>query len=258
VYTQVDLQKIQYGFLTVSETYFRLMQSCLALKAQNSQTIEYIRHGFLRRLGTLQRCIQNIYSIYSPDRSDVPSRNECVDLAINLQSFIFNVFGSIDNLAWIWAIEKQLTIDLGGSLRPLDVSFQKKPLRSSLPWEFRQYLEELTTWFAYLENFRHALAHRIPLYIPPYAVPPADFEKHDELERYKGGAMERRDFDEYQRLDAEQMKLATFIPVMRHSYSEGSRAVGFHSQVLADWNTVAEIADKFLAQLPTISEPASI
>jgi hypothetical protein len=83
--------------------------------------MEYVRHGFLRRLGTLQRCIQNIYFAYPPERSDIPSRNECVDLAINLQSFIFNVFGCIDNLAWVWAIENELTADLGGILKPLDV-----------------------------------------------------------------------------------------------------------------------------------------
>ena len=150
MYTQADLQKLQYGLLTVSETYFRLMRTCLVFRAENSKSIEYMLHDFLRRLGTLQRCIQNIYFVYSPDRSDVPSRNKCVDLAINLQSFIFNVYGCIDNLAWIWAIEKQLTTDVGGSLRPLDISVQKKVLRKTLPLEFRRYLEGLTKWFDYL------------------------------------------------------------------------------------------------------------
>jgi hypothetical protein len=36
---------------------------------------------------------------------------------------------------------------------------------------------------------------------------------------------------------------------MMHSFSEGAAPVGFHIQVRADWNTVVEMADKFLEEL---------
>jgi len=42
---------------------------------------------------------ERLLDIPTRERFDKPSRNECLDLAINLQSFIFNVFGCIDNLA---------------------------------------------------------------------------------------------------------------------------------------------------------------
>lgn len=41
-----------------------------------------------------------------PERADIPSRDELTDATINIQSFVFNVFGGIDNLAWIWVWEK--------------------------------------------------------------------------------------------------------------------------------------------------------
>ena len=243
-----QVRSLWEGYVTVAATYESLMSACLTFSTEHARTREYIRYGFLRRLGTLQRCIQNVYSTYPPERADIPSRHETIDLTINLQSFIFNVFGCIDNLAWVWAIERQLTSEMGGPLRPIDISFQKTRLRQTLSQEFQKYLTSRKDWFKYLESFRHALAHRIPLYIPPYTVSTANNDKFNELEALKNVAIERRDFQEYDRLNAEQTKLGTFTPAMIHSHGE-SPFVFFHPQILADWNTVAEITDAFLKEV---------
>src|SRR3546814_11603884 len=50
--------------------------------------------------------------------------------------------------------------DIG--LRP-----KSKKVRASLPQELQDYLSGHDEWFRYLENYRDALAHRVPLYIPP-------------------------------------------------------------------------------------------
>ena len=143
MFTPDQIQQLQDDFLTVDQTYYRMMTTCLSFTTKNAKSREYILHGFLRRLGTLQRCVQNIYSIYPPERSDIPSRDECIDLAINLQSFVFNVFGCIDNLARVWATERRLMAEAGGKLGPMDISFKKKPLRKTLPPDFRKYLNNL-------------------------------------------------------------------------------------------------------------------
>lgn len=41
-----------------------------------------------------------------------------------------------------------------------------------MPAELQAYLAEHDAWFEYLEDYRHALAHRIPLYIPPRQLGP--------------------------------------------------------------------------------------
>src|SRR5882724_9650610 len=87
-----QLAQLQEGYPEVNAAYERLLSKYLSLQLTNEAAYEYVRHGFVRRLGTLKRCIENVYSIYPPERSDKPSRDECVDLAINLQSFVFNVF----------------------------------------------------------------------------------------------------------------------------------------------------------------------
>jgi hypothetical protein len=148
-----------------------------------------------------------VFSLYPPSRSDIPSRETCVDLAINLQSFVFNIFGCLDNLAWIWVIEHNVTNANNRSLRDIQVGFRKRIIKSSFSEEFRTYVDSLGQWFAYLEDYRHALAHRIPLYIAPFIVTPNNAAAFGALEAQKTEAMRQHDFIKYDELDEEQEHL---------------------------------------------------
>jgi hypothetical protein len=53
---------------------------------------------------------------------------------------------------------------------------------ASLDVDVRKYLNSMDRWFEYLENYRHALAHQIPLYIPPYGPRPGHEGRCRELE----------------------------------------------------------------------------
>ncbi len=90
-------------------------------------------------------------------------------------------------------------------------------IKAALSQSFNDYLGSLKNWFENLENFRHALAHRIPLYIPPFILT-ADDEK-------------------------------IFRPLMRHSFSEEFREVPFREQILKDWKNIIEIATRFRNEL---------
>jgi hypothetical protein len=250
-YRPSQLAQLQDGYYSVNPAYERLMGEYLSLRLTNEAAYEYAQHGLVRRLGTLKRCIENVYSIYPPERSDKPSRDECLDIAINLQSFMFNVFGCIDNLVWIWVKERQPKDNRGRPLRDQQVGLRSgcTAVRETFSAEFQEYLTSREDWFAYLENYRHALAHRIPLYVAPYTLSPAKLDEHNELERRKNEAHMQRDFNWWWELDAEQEALGKFTPLMTHSFIERAAPVAFHFQVLADWNTVVEMADKFLQEL---------
>jgi hypothetical protein len=252
-YKPHQLAELQDGYYTVNPGYERLMREYLSLRFANEDAYEHARHGFVRRLGTLKRCIENVYVIYPPERFDKPSRDECVDLVINLQSFIFNVFGCIDNLAWIWVKERQPKDNRRRPLRDQQVGLRPgcSAVRESFSPTFQEYLASRDGWFGYLDNYRHALAHRIPLYVAPYTLRRSKLDEYNELERRKEEARKQRDFDLSLRLDAEQEALGTFTPWMMHSFSEKASPVLFHYQLLADWNTVVEMADKFLGEIST-------
>lgn len=87
------------------------------------------------------------------------------------------------------------------------------------------------------------------MYVAPYTLSPTKLNEYNELERRKNEAHTQRDYDLWFRLDIEQEQLGKFTPFMMHSFLEGAAPVVFHFQVLADWNTVVEMADEFLKEI---------
>ena len=212
---------------------------------------EYASHGFGRRLGTLVRCIDNVFELLPPDREDIPSRDEVVDATVNIQAFVLNIFGCLDNLAWIWVCEKDIKDKDGNELSPKWIGLGKsnKEVRRSFLQPFRSYLDSLELWFTHIKDFRDALAHRIPLYIPPFIVAPDRRDEYERLCAAANDAARLRNFVEYDRLTAEQEALGRFRPWMTHSVFENASFVVFHSQLLADFNTIDEIGRKLLEEL---------
>lgn len=212
---------------------------------------EYVRHGFLRRVTTMARCIHNIFEILPPDRVERPDNAQRSDASINIQAFVFNAFGCTDNLAWVWVQERKITRPDGSPIPDNWIGLRQsnKLVRRSFSTEFQVYLNGLNDWFTHLENFRHSLAHRIPLYIPPYSVTANKKAAYQELGTQATKAFERCDFVEYDRLLAEQEALGEFRPVMTHSFEENAPVVVFHGQLLSDFLTIDELGQKMLEEL---------
>jgi hypothetical protein len=122
-------------------------------------------------------------------------------------------------------------------------------LRRTLSQEFQTYLSSLDEWFRHIATLRHALAHRIPLYIPPYVIESKDEATYRDFEEKMAQAASKGDFKEYDRLSAEQLRLGRFRPWIQHSFEEKSKPVVFHAQMLSDFSTVDEIAHKMLLEL---------
>jgi len=190
-----------------------------------------------------------VYEILPPEREDIPERDEVVDATIAIQSFVLNTFGCLDNLAWILVYEKDIKGKDGNELDPKRVGLGSKEVRISFTDEFRAYLDSRQKWFENLKNFRDSLAHRIPLYIPPYIVTPANVDEYNRLEQASGEALQRADFEEYDRLQSEQKKLGLFRPWMTHSQFEKAPSVVFHSQLVADYVTIDEFGRTMLEEL---------
>ena len=246
-----QLEQLRRAYSEIDKKYQSLLEMYAFRPFENEQADEFAKHGFMRRVKTLARCIHNVYRICPPDRDKKLSTDELSDLVINLQVFVFNIFGCLENLAWVWVKEKDIRSRTGEPLGNFQIGFGDKYsfVRESFSDDFRRYLDGLSEWFSQMENFRHALAHRIPLYVPPYIVNNEEAIKEQELERSRHEALKRHEFDEYERLTNELEGIGKFVPWMKHSFSEKSRQVVFHPQIIADWNTVVEISEKFLAEL---------
>lgn len=251
-FSQENIRKLEDAYSGVEGKYEDL---CIAFTVRSygeKQAAEFALHGFIRRVKTMKRCIDNIYRICPPDITRKPSSEELNDIAINLQAFVMNVYGSLDNLAWVWVKEKGVLDKNGNILANIGIGFTKKVIRNSFSSEFQTYLKSLHSWFKHIENFRHSLAHRIPLYVPPYVSNEEEVKSERRLETLKTEALSKHDFVEYERLKDEIETLGKFVPWMTHSFGEKSPQAVFHAQIIADWNTVVQIAQKFLKELDNI------
>lgn len=246
-----ELEKIKDEYQSIFGKHQKLLDGYLTYQYTDARAKEFATHGFSRRLGTLVRCIEKVYEILPPDRIELPTTNELRDAAINIQASVFNVFGCTDNLAWIWVTERKIGKGDGSVLPDQWVGLRPKNehVRQSFSQEFQIYLTSLNGWFDNLENFRHALAHRIPLYVPPYTVPHDREADYRELERQMSEALKKRDYAKHKRLSAEQKALCVFRPWMTHSFHENAHHVVFHAQLLADFNTIDELGQKMLIEL---------
>ena len=228
-----------------------LIKVYLSLQFTNEHAKEFAHHGFARRIGTLARCIANVFEIFPPEFNGIPSKAQRHDATINIQAAIFNVFGTIDNLAWIWVEEKQIRMPNGDVLNKKYVGLRNhnKLVVNTFSEGFRTYLANLDDWFTHLENYRHSLAHRIPLYIPPYLIPDGREDEYRELENRSQAALLAGNNDEYERLRVEQTRMRFWRPIMTHSFSEGATPVVFHPTLLTYFKTVEEIATKMKEEL---------
>lgn len=125
------------------------------------------------------------------------TEEERSDLEINLHAFVININGLQDNLAWVYLFEKELSekVDNGAQ----GVGLFKRQTQAHLPADLRDYLskETIKNWHKqYAKDYRDALAHRIPLYVPPFQVTDADMQKYQDIERQIHEKIEAKDFDE--------------------------------------------------------------
>ncbi len=213
---------------------------------------EYGRHGLARRLADLDHSARRIFEVLPPDVQQ-PTRFALREATVFLHSFVINCFGAIDNAAHIWVSEAGITAANGRELSKSRIGFSTHDkhdrVLASLPPLLRDQILAMTDWQDYLANYRHALAHRIPPYIPPRRWTDRDADRHAALEVDIGQALRARDFDTCDVLRAEQDRLGQFWPVMMHSYGERAQPMLMHPQIVCDLATVVELGTGLIAGL---------
>lgn len=245
-FAEPALNEMAEARMNIRGKYENLLMKFVTLPLKDATAKEYATQGYPRRLGIMAHCIHQFFETVPPDKEEIPSKEQIFDATVSIQAFLVNAFGCIDNLARIWVHEKPVKTVKGKPLPKGEIGLfvHHTRVRTSLSKGFQEYLETLNEWLTFMGNFRHALAHRIPLYIPPYAVRTQDEATYEEIEKKMIEASQRGELAEYERLAAEQNKLARFMPWMHHSYLEKATPAVFHPQLLADFHTVEELGLK--------------
>ena len=244
---QDDVDKIKSELALINSRYsnltIKLWKLYYRLKTEKAK--EYLSHGVMRRLGTMMRSVKNVFTIFPIERIKLLSMNELSDVNINLHAFLVNIFGLLDNLAWVLIHEKQLA----AKVDKMKVGLYQKKTQEHLTKEFRRYLNSdgMKKWYAeYLKNYRDALSHRIPLYVPPKTLTSEQKSQVEQIENkivdcYKSCDL---DMDMIEKLRKEQDSIGDICFLVSQAFSE-SKSIILHAQLVADFNTIEEIVKEY-------------
>lgn len=212
-YSKEDVDKLNTDYSHLSPKYvnFVLNLTDFGNSLTDVKAREHLYHGVLRRISLIRYAISEIYTVFPVLRETVLTDDERDDVTVCLQSVTINTAGLLDNLAWIYVYEKQEHYK-----NPNDVGFFKFIVKNRFPKAFCEYISNgnIRSWHStYAKKYRDTLAHQVPFYIPPY-------------------------------MGSEQEKKAA--PVFRDSILDNDKLVAFHVQVIADFNTILDITEKYL------------
>ncbi len=210
-----------------------------------TNTSEYIKYGIGRRLSILKHSLNTIFDVFSPTAKFPLETNDRNTAEVALHAFVINIYGLFDN--WAWAFLKRHKIDLS----PRDVGMFSKKTKIHFPSKIKSYLEsdKIKRWYnEYLKNYRDAVAHRIPLYIPPFYSSPSDGLRYNELEREMLESLKANNLQRCEEIEREQEALTKPCFAFLHSFSEGQslKPVSLHPQLICDAMTVLEFGEIFL------------
>ena len=219
---------------------------------------EYAIQGLKRGIDLLLHSIRFTYETIPPSRMSPPSDTEKRNATLAIQAFYTNIFGALDNIGRIWAEEKPELSQNNCPLGKAEITIFPKPknkvLYRSFPEAMQKAIDESTTWFNALTEYRDGLAHRIPLYIPPGIIDQKDASKYQQLDEAYWRARINGD-PKADTIFEEQMKLTHWRPFMTHSFGENAKPIMFHPQMIIDLKTIFVLTNELFDALDMLVKP---
>lgn len=255
VYSTEQVDEIETTFVTVGTDLLDVYANTVQFgeTMTDARAREHLLQGVSRRLHVLRGCLVNVFDLFPVAAAKPIGSERLYDVQINLHAFVINLCGIFDNYAWSFIYERSLQNEFP---RPPDVGLFKSKVQRLLPQPIREFLqsEDIRNWQQdYLKNYRDALVHRIPIYVPPSVLKPADAARYRELEAEINIAMRARDWHRRDELWAEQSQLGSPCFSFLHSFAENcpARDVLLHRQMLSDSITVIAFGKLYLAHCHT-------
>jgi len=256
-YSEADAAKLQNHRLETIQKLNDLQLKCIteSIGLGPSRAWEYLRHGVARRLGVLRNAINTVYDVFPPDTKQRLDQESLAHLQLALHGFVINLSGVFDN--WAWAFLHMHGLDT--QVRRLGVGMFNRETNRHMDQPIRDYLDSagFIAWRTdYLKNYRDALAHRIPLYIPPSLMTKPQTEEFNRLDTAKSEALRAGQLEQFEDLQRQQDELGEPCFFFLHSLEEGGqRQIMFHPQMLSDVAGVIEFGNIFFQHWRVVVHP---
>lgn len=251
-YTPEDSATLSLDCIKILGDFQALMEECViqgqATPGERAQ--EYMLHGAGRRVKVLHRSLENIFRLFPPSQECPLNTADLSDVQINLHAFMINLYGILENWAWAFVYRHGLESEIGARH---NVGLFKKRTQGFLPSVLKDYLQSESTsnWQEkYLKNYRDALAHRIPLYVPPATFTPEDVDQYNRLEEEMLQCIKTNQSDQLLATEIEKGNIGRPCFEFLHAFSkeEGSGSIALHTQLLCDSMLIIEFGNMFCAE----------
>lgn len=247
-YSNEELEQLDQDRLEWTRRGEILLDRVLSRKYVDVQAEIYARQGLCRRLGYLDHALLRLHDLYPPNTLNA-SRYTVRDVELLLHSFVMNVFGAIDNLAWVWVLERGVKGKKGKPLSPSERVFlgeKSQFVLDSLTPKVKSIIQDAGPWFAEIGNYRHGIAHQIPLYIPR-CFREEDLNELKNIDHLIEIAIAEGDSKTVLRLNYERAHLGGYGPYM--ALSGVHRKILLHAQTICDLATVVNLGEAMFESL---------
>ena len=250
-YTEEQIEKFSNEYSNVCQGLQALMLQTVVAgqESTHSGVKEHLLHGAARRLNIIKKSIENIFTEFPLTTTHPLNQDALYNVQINLHAYVMNLYGIFDNWAWVFIFRHNLLSKVGGKH---GVGLFRKNTAKHLPDSLRDYLssETMISWHEkYLKSYRDALAHRIPLYIPPAEFTHEEGARYNQLENEKIDLIKTMKWQRLDEVYEEQANIGRPSFVFLHSYEEEPpRPVLFHPQLLCDGLAIVEFGSLYMEQ----------
>ena len=244
-----DYESQRDGWLKRADS---LRDLILAYPLRHDQAGEYARSGFARRICHLEHAMARMAEVYPPNLKHA-SRDRVRDAELIIQAFVMNVFGALDNLAWAWAIKRNLKGPKEKALYRNELCFvgpRSKTLVASLTPDLREAIAGAGEWFKHVGEYRHGIVHQIPIYTPRL-LSNKDVEELDELNAELNLAVTSGDAVGIRRNLDRRHRLGAYGAVMALNGQHSTMLL--HPQMVCDLSTVVSLGETIMSELNRLS-----
>ncbi len=234
----------------------RIVLGELSQRLTNPRARTFALQGVGRRLPLIARGARNIFTLYPPDTAELLSSENCDEVAIQFQAFAINMYGLMDNIAWVCVLES------GGAMNHSKIGLFKREVKPYLPDELKDYVSKPTslTWFnEYGKAYRDSTAHRIPPYLPSRAYTTEEDQTYQDLDRRASVALTEAGrayadipralslMEQYEQLVMEKESLGSnsLLVALSLNGEDPTPPVYLHPQVICDWGLAIELLQVF-------------
>ena len=245
-YSANQIEELETGYRTQVRKLNTLLMSTASQSFENKEALYFLKHGLGRRIILVNRALQGLFTSIPIALDEIPKKEKLSDASIYLQALFSNIYGCLDNLAWIWVHNNQQNKKLANiNKHYVGLNPENKTLRQTLPEIFLEELEKFDDWIKYIKDVRNDLAHKVPLYLIPSVIHTEKVKDFESLENKKLEALILKEIEAFEKIESEQSAMSSYRPYWAEQSIKRTSAYLIHPCAINDVNALTQLVEKF-------------